>query len=113
VLVVGGGDSALEAAASIAEQSDAKVAISYRGDAFFRAKPQNRARIDRARQSGRLHVLYNSRVQQIAADAVVVEQNGKVLRLPNEAVLIATGGLVPTDFLKNVGVRVQTKYGTA
>jgi thioredoxin reductase (NADPH) len=113
VLVVGGGDSALEAAASIAELSDAKVAIAYRGDAFFRAKPQNRARIDRARQSGRLHVLYNSRVQHIAEDAVVVEQKGKRLRLPNESVIVATGGLVPTDFLKNVGVRVQTKYGTA
>ena len=113
VLVVGGGDSALEAAASIAERSDAKVAISYRGDGFFRARPQNRARVERAKQSGRLHVLYNSRVQQIAADCVVVEQKGRVLRLPNEAVIIATGGLVPTDFLKNVGVRVQTKYGTA
>jgi hypothetical protein len=44
---------------------------------------------------------------------VVVEQKGKMLRLPNESVIIATGGLVPTDFLKNVGVRVQTKYGTA
>jgi len=113
VLVVGGGDSALEAAASIAEHSDAKVAISYRGDAFFRAKPQNRARIERARHSGRLHVLYNSRVERIAEDAVVVEQKGRILRLPNEAVIIATGGLVPTEFLKNVGVRVQTKYGTA
>ncbi len=113
VLVVGGGDSALEAAASIAELSDAKVAISYRGEVFRRAKQKNRERIEQARQNGRLHVVYNSNVQQIAQDAVVVEQNGRVMRLPNEAVIIAAGGVIPTDFLRNVGVRVQTKYGTA
>ena len=113
VLVVGGGDSALEAAASIAELSDAKVAISYRGEVFRRAKQKNRERIEQARQNGRLHVVYNSNVQQIAQDAVLVEQNGRVMRLPNEAVIIAAGGVIPTDFLRNVGVRVQTKYGTA
>ncbi len=113
VLIVGGGDSALEAAASIAEASDAKVAISYRGNVFIRAKPKNRERIEKARKAGRLHVVFNSHVQQIADDSVTMEQNGKILRMPNEAVIIAAGGVVPTDFLKGVGVTVQTKYGTA
>ena len=113
VLVVGGGDSALEAAASIAENSDARVAICYRGDVFKRAKQKNRDRVERARQSGRLHVVLNSQVRRIAHDCVEVEQNGKVMRLPNEAVIIAAGGVVPTDFLHGVGVRVHTKYGTA
>jgi hypothetical protein len=44
---------------------------------------------------------------------VVVEQGGKLMRIPNEVVIVAAGGIVPTDFLKNVGVQVQTKYGTA
>jgi thioredoxin reductase (NADPH) len=113
VLVVGGGDSALEAAASIAESTNAKVALSYRGESFVRAKARNVQRLESARKTGRLHVVMRSQVRQIAADAVVVEQGGKLMRLPNEAVIVAAGGIVPTDFLKNVGVQVLTKYGTA
>ena len=113
VLVVGGGDSALEAASSIAESTNAKVALSYRGDAFTRAKARNRERLESARRSGRLHVVLRSQVRQIAEDAVVMEQSGKLMRIPNEVVIVQAGGIVPTDFLKNVGVHVQTKYGTA
>ena len=113
VLVVGGGDSALEAASSIAESTNAKVALSYRGDAFTRAKARNRERLESARRSGRLHVVLRSQVRQIAEDAVVMEQSGKLMRIPNEIVIVQAGGIVPTDFLKNVGVHVQTKYGTA
>jgi thioredoxin reductase (NADPH) len=113
VLVVGGGDSALEAASSIAESTNAKVALSYRGDAFVRAKARNRERLESARKTGRLHVVLKSQVRQIAPDAVVMEQAGKLMRIPNEVVIVAAGGIVPTDFLKNVGVQVQTKYGTA
>jgi thioredoxin reductase (NADPH) len=113
VLVVGGGDSALEAASSIAEATNAKVALSYRGEAFTRAKARNRERLESARKTGRLHVVMRSEVRQIAQDAVVVEQSGKLMRIPNEVVIVAAGGIVPTDFLKNVGVQVQTKYGTA
>jgi hypothetical protein len=54
-----------------------------------------------------------SQVRQIAQDAVVMEQSGKLMRIPNEVVIVQAGGVVPTDFLKNVGVQVQTKYGTA
>jgi len=113
VLVVGGGDSALEAASSIAESTNAKVALSYRGEAFTRAKARNRERLESARKTGRLHIVMRSQVRQIAPDAVVVEQSGKLMRIPNEVVIVAAGGIVPTDFLKNVGVQVQTKYGTA
>jgi thioredoxin reductase (NADPH) len=113
VLVVGGGDSALEAASSIAESSNATVALSYRGDAFVRAKARNVERLESARKTGRLHLVMKSQVRQIAPDAVVVERAGKLMRLPNEAVIVAAGGIVPTEFLKNVGVQVQTKYGTA
>ncbi len=113
VLVVGGGDSALEAASSIAESTNATVALSYRGEAFVRAKARNVERLESARKTGRLHLVMKSQVRQIAPDAVVVEQAGKLMRLPNEAVIVAAGGIVPTEFLKNVGVQVQTKYGTA
>jgi thioredoxin reductase (NADPH) len=113
VLVVGGGDSALEAASSIAESTNAKVALSYRGDVFVRAKARNRERLESARKTGRLHIVLKSQVRQIAPDAVVMEQAGKLMRIPNEVVIVAAGGIVPVDFLKNVGVQMQTKYGTA
>jgi hypothetical protein len=77
------------------------------------AKPKNRERLELARQSGRLHIVLQSNVRQIAEDAVVVEQKGKLMRLPNEAVIVAAGGVVPTECLRGVGVQVQTKYGTA
>lgn len=113
VLIVGGGDSALEAAASIAESSDARVSICHRGGAFVRARAKNRERIERAHRAGRLQIVYHCQVRQIVADAVLLEQAGKVSRVPNDAVIVAAGGVLPTDFLRDVGVRVQTKYGTA
>ncbi len=113
VLVVGGGDSALEAAASIAEVEGAKVALSYRGETFVRAKAKNRQLVETARQEGRLLVATGSTVKQITPDAVMIEHKRNVMRLSNDAVIVAAGGLVPTDFLKGLGIRIETKYGTA
>jgi thioredoxin reductase/Pyruvate/2-oxoacid:ferredoxin oxidoreductase delta subunit len=113
VLVVGGGDSALEAAASIAECADAQVTLSYRGDGFTRAKPANRMRIDSMARSGRLKVLLGSNVQSIEPSAVTLEQAGRSLRLPNEAIIVSVGGTLPTEFLRSIGVQVETKFGTA
>ncbi len=113
VLVVGGGDSALEAAASIAELGDASVALSYRGDAFQRAKPRNRERIEAARENGRLRLLLQSQVREIRAADVALEYTGKSLRLDNDAVIVSAGGVLPNDFLRSIGIDVETKYGTA
>jgi len=113
VLVVGGGDSALEAAASIAELGNTHVVLSYRGDAFGRAKQANRARVTAASQSGSLRVMLNSNVKQIVDDAVTIEQSGEVHRVRNDAIVVSAGGILPSDFLRSVGIHVETKYGTA
>ncbi len=113
VLVVGGGDSALEAAASIAETSDARVALSYRGEAFARAKPRNRERVDAACRSGRLQVVLSSNVKCIGRESVTLDHKGRELELENEAVIVSAGGILPSEFLRSIGVRVETKYGTA
>ncbi|MDE1924415.1 MAG: NAD(P)-binding domain-containing protein [Gammaproteobacteria bacterium] len=112
VIVVGGGDSALEAAASVAELGDTTVALSYRGEAFQRAKPRNRQRVDEAVAKGQLKVLLGSQVKEIRADDVVLTQSGKELRLPNDAVIVSAGGILPNDFLKSIGIEVETKWGT-
>ncbi len=113
VLIVGGGDSALEAAASIAESAAGEVTLSYRSEAFQRAKAKNRQRIAAAVAEGRLRILLKSNVKRIDEHSVVIEQEGHEHVLPNDAVIIAAGGILPNDFLKSVGIEVETKYGTA
>jgi putative YpdA family bacillithiol system oxidoreductase len=113
VVVVGGGDSALEAAASIAELGDTSVMLSYRGEAFQRAKQRNRQRVDQASAKGQLKVLLNSQIREIRTDSVLLQQSGKELTVANDAVIVSAGGILPNDFLRSIGIRVETKYGTA
>jgi thioredoxin reductase (NADPH) len=112
VVVVGGGDSALEAAASIAELGDTTVALSYRGDAFQRAKQRNRQRVDEASAKGQLKVLLNSQIREIRAEEVVLKLADQELKLRNDAVIVSAGGILPNDFLKSIGIKVETKWGT-
>ena len=113
VLVVGGGDSALEAAASIADEAGTTVTLSYRSDAFSRAKEKNRARIHEAAQAGQIRVLLNSVVKAIYPEQVELDQTGTLHAIPNDAVIISAGGVLPTLFLKKIGIQVETKHGTA
>ena len=113
VLVVGGGDSALEAAASIAEERDTTVTLSHRGEAFGRAKPKNCSRVDQAVGLGALSILLNSSVKAIGADTVELLCDHGPLVIRNDAVIVCAGGILPTEFLKRIGVQVETKYGTA
>src|SRR5262252_2511633 len=113
VLVVGGGDSALEAAASIAEQPGAVVTLSHRSEAFSRAKLKNRERVEAAKKSGRLNVLLQSSIKKIGRHDVEIEQKGQRMKIKNDAVIVCAGGILPTAFLKGIGIEVETKYGTA
>ena len=97
VLIVGGGDSALESAISIAEEPGTTVTLSYRSAAFTRAKKKNRERLNTAQSAGRVNVLLESTVKSITNDAVIVN----------------AGGVLPTGFLKETGIDVETKFGTA
>jgi thioredoxin reductase len=113
VLVVGGGDSALEAAASIAESGGGAVILSYRGPAFDRAKGRNRERVMAAEQGGKLKTIMSSSVKHIDAESVAIESAGQTVTVKNDAVIVSAGGVLPSDFLKRVGISVETKYGTA
>jgi thioredoxin reductase (NADPH) len=113
VLVVGGGDSALEAAASIAEQPGAKVTLSYRSEAFARAKTKNRQRVETATARGALTVILSSTVETIAPERVVLKHRNRPIEIRNDAVIVCAGGILPTDFLKSAGINIETKYGTS
>lgn len=111
VIVVGGGDSALEAAASIAEEGG-EVILSYRGEAFQRAKPRNRDRVQKAQEGGRLQVMLNSQIKAITTDKARLSVGGVMVEIDNDDIIVNAGGILPTDFLKRVGIDVDTKYGT-
>jgi thioredoxin reductase/NAD-dependent dihydropyrimidine dehydrogenase PreA subunit len=113
VLVVGGGDSALEAAHSIADFPGSTVTLSYRSGAFTRAKPKNREKVESMAAAGRINVILNSNVREIRDDSVVIERDGSLGTVDNDAVIVSAGGILPTAFLKETGITVETKYGTA
>lgn len=112
VLVVGGGDSALEAAASIAEETSTVVDLSYRGDAFQRARRRNRDRVASLTQAGRIATHLGSEVLRISDGSAVLKAScGRQFDVANDAVIICAGGVLPTGLLKSMGVEVVTKYG--
>ncbi len=113
VLVVGGGDSALEAALSIADAGGHDVSISYRSDSFSRAKAKNRERIDEYAAASRIRLYLSSNVTSITPQEVVLDQKGEAINVENQAIIVNAGGILPTGFLKDIGISVDTKYGTA
>jgi thioredoxin reductase len=113
VLVVGGGDSALEAATSIADEPGTTVTLSYRSGAFGRAKRKNREKVDAAVESGKINLMFKSNVKGFTKETVTIEQEGKEIEIPNNAAIICAGGILPTGFLKETGINVETKHGTA
>ena len=110
VLVVGGGDSALEAALAISKQA-ATVTISYRSPTFSRAKAKNREEVIQAEAAGTLRVLLKSHVKMISGSSVTIETDEGLSDLDNDDVLICAGGVLATPFLKKVGIDVEEKFG--
>lgn len=113
VLVVGGGDAAIEAATSIAELADSTVTLSYRGDAFGRAKDKNRKQLAELQRIGRIDVRLGSQVRAIHPETVELLCVDGSEQLRNDAVIVCAGGVLPTPFLKQIGIEVETKHGTA
>jgi len=114
VLVVGGGDSALEAAIALSGAAGTRVTLSYRGSAFSRVKAKNREALAALQQAGRVDVQLGSQVERITPDTVLLRGAGGATRsLPNQAVIVCAGGVLPTPLLKEIGIRFETKHGTA
>ena len=110
--MTGGGDSALEAATSIAAEPDTSVTLVYRGEAFARAKPANRERVEKAQQEGRLDVMLRSNIKAIAENCVTIARDTGLCELENDDVIICAGGVLPTKMLREIGIAVETKFGT-
>jgi thioredoxin reductase (NADPH) len=112
VTVVGGGDSALEAALDVCDEMGTTVTLSYRGAAFNRVKIKNRKRLEEAVAGQRLNLMLESQVTNISADRIRLKKGDDEEELPNDAVIVCAGGELPTPFLKKIGILVEARYGT-
>jgi thioredoxin reductase len=104
ILVVGGGDSAIEAAMGLAHQRGNEVALSYRKESFSRIKERNAQRIEECIRSGKVKVLFNSNPVEITDKSVVLAVRDRKLELPNDYVWVFAGGVPPNAFLEKIGV---------
>ncbi len=112
ILVVGGGDSAIESALLLTPQN--KVTLSYRNDTFSRLKPKNKQKLDAAIAAKKLNLVLQSNVTSIEESTVHIKVNEKEkISLQNDLVYIFAGGELPTDFLKNAGIVITRKFGEA
>jgi len=104
ILVIGGGDSAVEAAMGLAHQVGNQVTLAYRGAQFSRIKERNATRVADCMKSGKVQVLFNSNPIEFKEQSVLIDVAGEQKELPNDYVWIFAGGTPPNDFLKKVGV---------
>jgi len=114
ILVVGGGDSAIESALLLADENN-KVTLSYRSDSFSRLKPKNEEKISNAIRSGKVKVILKSEVTEILDNSVILKvadsADSKVIE--NDLVYIFAGGILPTKFLEDIGIKITKKFGEA
>jgi thioredoxin reductase len=106
VLVVGGGDSAIESALGLSNQPGTTVTLSHRGADFAKARERNRARLEDAVAAGRVHLLLDSRPVEIRPESVVLAGGAGAREIPNDEVFVRIGGDAPYPFLERCGVRI-------
>src|ERR1700688_666287 len=104
ILVVGGGDSAVEAAMGLAHQAGNQVTLCYRGERFGRIKERNVKRIEDCMRTGKVKVLFETNPLEFTPESVTLDVKGVRQELANDFVWIFAGGNPPNDFLKKIGV---------
>lgn len=113
IMVVGGGDSAIEAALALADEGN-DVTISYRRDKFQRLKPKNLEKINNAQYDGTVKVIFNSNVKEIKDDSIILTLGkDEKAEIGNDYIFIFAGGELPNAFLKKIGITISKKFGEA
>jgi thioredoxin reductase/ferredoxin len=110
VLVVGGGDSACEAALALAD-AGAKVIISYRGKGFQRAAPKNKQAMEQYAHEGRIKAKLGSQVLAFEPDSVTIALgDGTQKRYPNDGAFVLIGADPPVAWLEKMGIRFIERH---
>lgn len=111
IIVVGGGDSAIETVLLLKDDND--VILSYRNDKFSRLKPKNKDKINEAIAKNEIKVLFNSNLISIHKENVVINTNGNSENetIENDLVYVFAGGELPTAFLQKAGVEISKRFG--
>ena len=116
IIVVGGGDSAIEAALLLCDERN-NVTLSYRRDAFARIKPKNFDKITEANKNDKIKVIFNSNIKEIKQESVIlkINENGQEIEseIPNDLVYCFLGGELPNQFLQQIGISISKKFGEA
>jgi thioredoxin reductase len=114
IIVVGGGDSAVESAMLLADERN-RVTLSYRSENFLRLKPKNLERINDYIKKKKIKTVFNSNVKEILSDSVILTFNDTPdeLKIKNDLTYIFAGGILPTSFLEGIGITITKKFGDA
>ncbi len=113
ILVVGGGDSAVEAALGLAYQKGNQVTLSYRQAEFSRIKERNAQKLQEAVKGKKLRVVFESQPTEVREKSILLSAGGTVTELPNDWMWVFAGGEPPNAFLKKVGVVMGNQDLTA
>jgi thioredoxin reductase (NADPH) len=109
ILVVGGGDSAVEAAIALAQQKGNQVTLSYRRQEFSRIKERNAKGIRELVSADRVSVIFNSSPLEFRHHSVLLSVGDKCTEISNDYVWIFAGGTPPYEFLSKIGVGSSTQ----
>lgn len=112
IVVVGGGDSAVEAAIALGGQPGNKVILSYRGEAFSRIKPTNKERLDGMVAKKCVIIMFQTNIREIGEKDIKIATPEEILEVPNDYVYIFAGGELPNEFLNKIGVQIEKRFGT-
>jgi putative YpdA family bacillithiol system oxidoreductase len=112
IVVVGAGDSAVEAAQRVADQKlENTVHLLVRGDALARCKEDNKIKIEQMARAGQLQIFFETQIKEIHTDRVVLDKKGQRVDLPNDYIILFMGTVPPFDFLKKMGIGIRTLRG--